>query len=43
MYGKATRPRRKVGHVTVQGQDLERTRLKAKNAANSISGMEHQE
>jgi 5-(carboxyamino)imidazole ribonucleotide synthase len=43
MYGKATRPRRKVGHVTVQGQDLERTRLKARNAANSISGMEHQE
>jgi 5-(carboxyamino)imidazole ribonucleotide synthase len=43
MYGKATRPRRKIGHVTVQGQDLERTRLKAKNAANSISGMEHQE
>jgi 5-(carboxyamino)imidazole ribonucleotide synthase len=41
LYGKESRPRRKIGHVTVHGQDLEQTRLKAQTAANSISGMEH--
>lgn len=43
LYGKAARPRRKIGHVTVHGQDLEQTRLKATSAANLISGMEHQQ
>jgi 5-(carboxyamino)imidazole ribonucleotide synthase len=38
MYGKAVRPGRKVGHVTVVGDDLEECRARARHAADFITG-----
>jgi 5-(carboxyamino)imidazole ribonucleotide synthase len=37
LYGKQVRPGRKVGHVTVAGEDLERVRDRAWRAANFLS------
>ena len=39
LYGKAVRPGRKVGHVTVTGDDLEDVRARARHAADFISGV----
>jgi 5-(carboxyamino)imidazole ribonucleotide synthase len=42
LYGKAVRPGRKVGHVTVVGDDLENLRDRARRAASYLSrGVEH--
>lgn len=38
LYGKRARPARKIGHVTVCGNDLERTRRRANLAAEVIAG-----
>ena len=38
MYGKAVAPRRKIGHVTVVGSDLEETRRVALDAAAMLRG-----
>jgi 5-(carboxyamino)imidazole ribonucleotide synthase len=38
MYGKDVRPGRKVGHVTVVGDDLEDCRARARHAADFIAG-----
>jgi 5-(carboxyamino)imidazole ribonucleotide synthase len=38
MYGKEVRPHRKVGHVTVCGDDLADVRARAQHAAEYISG-----
>jgi 5-(carboxyamino)imidazole ribonucleotide synthase len=38
LYGKAVRPGRKVGHVTVTGSDLADVRVRAQHAADYISG-----
>lgn len=40
LYGKAVRPGRKVGHVTVLGDNLDDLRARAWHAANYISGRE---
>lgn len=40
LYGKEVRPGRKVGHVTVLGDNLEELRSRAWHAANYISGRE---
>ncbi len=37
LYGKAVRPGRKVGHVTVAGQDVTRLRDRGWRAANYLS------
>jgi 5-(carboxyamino)imidazole ribonucleotide synthase len=39
LYGKAVRPGRKVGHVTVTGYDLEDLRARARHAAGFITGV----
>ena len=39
LYGKAVRPGRKVGHVTVTGDDLEDVRARERHAADFISGV----
>jgi 5-(carboxyamino)imidazole ribonucleotide synthase len=39
LYGKAVRPGRKVGHVTVTGDDLEDLRARARHAADFITGV----
>ncbi len=39
LYGKAVRPGRKVGHVTVCGDDLEDCRARARHAADFIAGV----
>jgi 5-(carboxyamino)imidazole ribonucleotide synthase len=39
LYGKAVRPGRKVGHVTVTGHDLEDLRARARHAADFITGV----
>jgi 5-(carboxyamino)imidazole ribonucleotide synthase len=39
VYGKAVRPGRKVGHVTVTGSDLADVRARARHAADYISGV----
>ncbi len=39
MYGKEVRPGRKVGHVTVCGDDLDDCRLRARHAADFIRGV----
>ena len=39
LYGKAVRPGRKVGHVTVVGNDLEDCRARARHAADFITGL----
>jgi 5-(carboxyamino)imidazole ribonucleotide synthase len=42
LYGKAVRPGRKVGHVTVAGQDVAELRERGRRAANYLShGTEH--
>jgi 5-(carboxyamino)imidazole ribonucleotide synthase len=38
MYGKAVRPGRKIGHVTVWGDDLDDLRGRARHAADYITG-----
>ena len=38
-HGKAMRPGRKVGHVTVTGDDLEDCRARARHAADFITGV----
>ncbi len=38
MYGKEVRPGRKVGHVTVCGDDLADVRARARHAADYIRG-----
>ena len=38
LYGKAVRPGRKLGHVTVTGNDPERMRARARAAANLLHG-----
>jgi 5-(carboxyamino)imidazole ribonucleotide synthase len=37
LYGKVVRPGRKVGHVTIAGQDVADLRDRARRAANFIS------
>ncbi len=39
LYGKPVRPGRKVGHVTVVGDDLEDCRARARHAADFITGV----
>jgi 5-(carboxyamino)imidazole ribonucleotide synthase len=39
LYGKAVKPGRKVGHVTVYGDDLDDCRARANHAADFISGV----
>jgi 5-(carboxyamino)imidazole ribonucleotide synthase len=39
LYGKTVRPGRKVGHVTVTGDDLEDLRARARHAADFITGV----
>ncbi len=39
LYGKAVRPGRKIGHVTVSGDDLEDLRERARHAADFIQGL----
>jgi len=36
MYGKAVRPGRKIGHVTVLGDDVTELRERARRAANFL-------
>ena len=38
LYGKAVRPGRKIGHVTVAGDDLDELRARARHAADFITG-----
>jgi 5-(carboxyamino)imidazole ribonucleotide synthase len=38
LYGKAVRPGRKVGHVTVLGNDLDDLLARARHAADYFSG-----
>jgi len=38
MYGKGVRPGRKLGHVTVCGDDLDDLRERARHAADYITG-----
>jgi len=38
MYGKAVKPGRKIGHVTVMGQNLESVRSSARGAAALLRG-----
>jgi 5-(carboxyamino)imidazole ribonucleotide synthase len=40
LYGKTSRPARKIGHVTVLGEDLVRTRAAANLAADLLAGVE---
>jgi 5-(carboxyamino)imidazole ribonucleotide synthase len=42
MYGKAVRPGRKVGHVTVAGNDLDELRERARHAAAYLRGDIHE-
>jgi 5-(carboxyamino)imidazole ribonucleotide synthase len=39
LYGKGVRPGRKIGHVTVCGDDLESLRARARHAADFIAGV----
>ena len=39
LYGKTVRPGRKVGHVTVSGDDLDDVRARARHAADFITGL----
>jgi 5-(carboxyamino)imidazole ribonucleotide synthase len=39
LYGKGVRPGRKIGHVTVCGDDLEALRARARHAADFIAGV----
>ena len=39
LYGKAVRPGRKIGHVTVSGDDLDQVRERARHAADFIAGV----
>lgn len=39
LYGKEVRPGRKVGHVTVSGDDLDDARARARHAADFITGL----
>ena len=39
LYGKTVKPGRKVGHVTVTGDDLEDCRARARHAADFITGL----
>ena len=39
LYGKSVRPGRKIGHVTVSGDDLEDLRERARHAADFIQGV----
>ena len=38
LYGKGARPGRKLGHVTVLGEDLAETRMRARQAAAELTG-----
>jgi 5-(carboxyamino)imidazole ribonucleotide synthase len=39
LYGKAVRPGRKIGHVTVSGDDLDDLRVRARHAADFLQGV----
>ena len=39
MYGKDVRPGRKIGHVTVSGDDLESLLARAHHAADYLTGV----
>lgn len=39
LYGKGVRPARKIGHVTVCGDDLEQLRARARHAADYLQGV----
>jgi len=39
LYGKAVRPGRKIGHVTVSGTDLDDLRERARHAADYLAGV----
>ena len=39
LYGKAWRPGRKMGHVTVSGADLEDVRARARHAGDFMTGL----
>ena len=39
LYGKSVRPGRKIGHVTVYGDDLDDLRVRARHAADFIQGV----
>ena len=39
LYGKGVRPGRKIGHVTVCGDDLDDLRVRARHAADYIQGV----
>jgi 5-(carboxyamino)imidazole ribonucleotide synthase len=39
LYGKTVRPGRKIGHVTVYGDDLADLRRRARHAADFIQGV----
>jgi 5-(carboxyamino)imidazole ribonucleotide synthase len=39
LYGKGVRPGRKIGHVTVAGDDLADLRVRAAHAADYIQGV----
>ena len=39
LYGKEVRPGRKIGHVTVSGDDLDDVRARARHAADFITGI----
>jgi 5-(carboxyamino)imidazole ribonucleotide synthase len=39
LYGKSVRPGRKIGHVTVYGDDLTALRERARHAADFIQGV----
>ena len=41
LYGKQVRPGRKIGHVTVTGDDLEDLRTRARQAADQLRGASH--
>ncbi len=38
LYGKEVRPGRKIGHVTVIGDDLDNVRARARHAAAALRG-----
>jgi 5-(carboxyamino)imidazole ribonucleotide synthase len=39
LYGKSVRPGRKIGHVTVSGDDLADLRERARHAADFLQGV----
>jgi 5-(carboxyamino)imidazole ribonucleotide synthase len=39
LYGKGVRPGRKLGHVSVSGDDLDDVRARARHAADYLAGL----